>query len=259
MDFKRSCLSLRFLGIVLAILFLLIAGEWPALSLRLQNDRSQIHSSIYDLWNFLQMDTFKVVVLFLLSGLYTNSFCKDSNSRYLRLILTRTDITTYTQSRFFANFFCIVLACLFAFYLFLVVTSPVAMISKNSEQDVGVFYQDIVLTAPLLYVAMLALQFAVVATACSSVGLLASSYQANNFVSIGLPGFIFFLALSYIPLTSIFSIKSVVGMDPTFTKSYDSPWQIDYAWGILYPTIVTVICACLFYRRMKWRIDNGRI
>lgn len=60
---------------------------------------SEDYSGILEnLDRLLCFDTFKVVFVILLCSLYSASFCKDMSNGYIRMVLSRTDVTSYTQS-----------------------------------------------------------------------------------------------------------------------------------------------------------------
>ncbi|MEI3208896.1 MAG: hypothetical protein V8S84_14155 [Lachnospiraceae bacterium] len=73
---------------------------------------------------------------------------------------------------------------------------------------------------PVFYPIMMALQFGVITVACSGTGLLLSVYQANLFVAVGTCGLVFYVAVSYIPSGSIFSILGLISMSSTFSGKY---------------------------------------
>jgi hypothetical protein len=108
-----------------------------------------------------------------------------------------------------------------------------------------------------LYIGMMGLQFGMVCAMSCAVGMLFSVFQPNTFVCIGISGMVFFSAISYIPLGSIFDVYNLISMQPTLPAGQETLQGIMFLWGMLYPICVILICTYLFYRRMKWREQNG--
>ncbi len=69
----------------------------------------------------MSFDTFKGIFVVLMAGIYTNSFCKDDNGKYLRMLLNRMDVATYTQCRFLANLLTILITSMCSFYVYTIV------------------------------------------------------------------------------------------------------------------------------------------
>ena len=90
-----------------------------------------------------------------------------------------------------------------------------------------------------------------------AVGMLFSVFQPNTFFFIGISGIVYFSAISYIPLGSIFDVYNLISMQPTLPTGQETLQGIMFLWGMLYPICVILICTYLFYRRMKWREQNG--
>lgn len=260
MDLKRSLSPWRVAGVVLLITFFLLMGEWDDIKrLVVHFARETAVGSVEILATELAFDKFKVIYVFLLSAIYTNCFCREESNHYLRMILSRADVTTYTQSKFIVNTISILLASICSFFLFVVFLSPYMPLIPEGEWDSQYYYKPVMAAHPLLFVLMAAVQFGMIAAACSSIGLLFSTYQSSSFVSIGLPGFVFFLAVSYIPRNNPFCILEMVGMGPTLMPDDENHILLNYAWGMLLPLIVISVCGYFFYRRMKWRVENGFI
>jgi len=125
--------------------------------------------------------------------------------------------------------------------------------------DGVVIYGDIVRGLPGLYLLMLSLQFGMVIAACSSLGLLYSTYQPDSFICIGVSGLVFFLWLSasgnVLNMTP-FNLHQLLTMSAL--PGTTNPNQVlTYAWGMMLPLIIIVLCCMLFEKRMKWRAENG--
>lgn len=206
----------------------------------------------------LTFDKFKIVLVMLLAALHTNSFCKDDNTHYLRMILNRTNVVCYTQARFLTNTVFITLLSVLGFVLSAVILSPFFPIHSLVEKY-DFYYDNLAANFPVLYLLLMGFQFGILVAAFSSIGLVFSSFQPNAFVSIGLTGLIFFISVSYIPASSIFDIYPVMVLDASFIKWTDGAKGINLSWNILYPTLVIVICGYIFYRRLDWRVKNGDI
>ena len=110
MDLRRSIFCKKFVLIVMATLLVLFASTWNEFqSYTWWGDSTGMQGCVNILYNSLAYDKFKVVIVFLFGGIYTGSYCSDENSRYLRSILNRTTLLSYTISRFLVNFIAIML------------------------------------------------------------------------------------------------------------------------------------------------------
>lgn len=168
----------------------------------------------------LTFDRFNVLVVFCLAGLHTASFCKDDNSNFLRMLLCRADITTYTQCRFIVNVIAILLCCEVSYFLFVILLLPLYLLISAEAAVAADYYFDIAVEMPFLYVGMMGLQFGMIAAACSSIGLLFSSFRSNAFVSIGISGLAFFWAISYCPLGTPVDLLDMIGMLPVLGREH---------------------------------------
>lgn len=256
MEFVRACRPLRMLLVALLIQILLLGSDWELFLNVISGIYSKV-GSIEILGYFMAFDTFKCVFVVLLAGLYTNSFCKDENGKYIRMILNRVDVTTYTQCRFLANVLAILLTSIISFYLYVIIVRPWMPLLPEEGTNNVLYYAEIALKHPFLYVGMMGYVFGLVAAACSSVGLLFSAYKPNSFVSIGISALVFFMAMSYIPLGTPFNMLNIVCMSSTI--GMDAPWQLMFLWINLYMLSVIGICGIFFFRRMKWRVENGYV
>ena len=257
MDMKRSVLCKKFILIVLGIVLVLVASTWDDLKIYTRwGDVPGYAGPVDTLAKSFAFDKFKIIIVFLCGGLYTGSYCGDVNSRYLRSVLTRTTIHSYVCMKFLTNFISIILGMLAAIgiYAILCIEAGMPLVGTYVE---GFFYGEFAIQHPVLYLVMMALQFGVVIAACSGMGLLLSVYQSNLFVSIGMCGFVFFVAVSYIPLDSIFSVFGLVGMYSTL--GVNVPHKIMFLWGMLYPITMYTFCAFFFERRLEWRKKHGLI
>lgn len=260
MDCKRCFQPFKISVIVFSMLLFYMATSWGEMHRQIINHipRETRYNCIQLLGEILGFDEYKVLITLLLSAIYASSFCSDDNSNYLRLILARVDITTYTQSRFLANTVAIVFTVVVSFFLYMAaiyVYFPVWNITETRT----FYYQAVIDISPVLYILMMGLQLGMIVAACSSIGLLFSVYQSNSFVSIGLSGVCLFCAMSYLPLGTPFTVLPLLLMNPACSAFRMFPKWFSYAWGILFPTLVIVLCGYLFYRRMKWRVNNGFI
>lgn len=218
----------------------------------------QSSGAVEILGNALSFDKFKIVLVILLASLHTNSFCKDDNTHYLRMILNRTNIVYYTQARFITNMLFIILLSILGFVLatlILLAFCPIASITIEYD----CYYKILANDFPVLYIMLMGFQLGILAAAFSSIGLTFSSFQSNAFVSIGITGLIFFLAASYIPGQSVFSVLAIISMSPSFIKSFDASQVLNLSWSILYPVLVIVICGYIFYRRLDCRMESGDV
>lgn len=262
MDCRRSFQPKKIIMITLILLGVILVSEADYIRMSWNWSDATTWGALDFLSNFLHIDRYKIILAFILAALYTSSFCEDDNSHYLRMILSRTDITTYTQSRFLANFVTILSVSIIVFYVFVFILllkfplvpqiDPINGV-KNEYYDV-VFYQ-----APFLYVLMAAVQFGMFVAACSSISLLFSAYNSNALVSVGLTGMLFYMALSYLPVNTPFRVLELSYLDSPCDIFNSFHKGVTYAWGLLYPTLVIFLSAYLFDRRMKRRMENGNI
>lgn len=257
MDLKRSIFCKKFCAVVLGVLIVLIISTWDDLKMYTRwGDVPGYSGPVDALAKSLAFDKFKILVVFLLGGLYTGSYCSDMKSRYIRSIFTRTTITSYTLTRFTVNCLAIILGMLVSFGLYSIIClfGGMPLVGHTVE---SFFYGTFAVQHPILYLIMMALQFGVITVACSGIGLLLSVYQANLFVAVGTCGLVFFVAVSYIPGGSIFDILGLVSMMSTLGNAV--PHRIMFLWGMLYPLTVYAFCAFFFARRLEWRKKHGLI
>ena len=66
----------------------------------------------------LMMDKFKVLMVMFTAGIYTAGFCYDFKHHYIRMILARTDLISYSISKFIVNTVAVVF-CMYCFILFI--------------------------------------------------------------------------------------------------------------------------------------------
>lgn len=258
MEFIRACRPSRVLLVVILVVILLLGSDWETMSHLINGAYGKDGlGSIEILTLLMSFDTFKCIFVVLMAGLYTNSFCKDDNGKYLRMILNRVDLTTYTQCRFLANLLTIWITSMCGFYLFTIVIRPWAPLLPEGGTKYGLYYLEFASQYPVLYVGMIGYVFGLVAAACSSVGLLFSAYKPNSFVSIGISALVFFMAMSYIPYGTPFNVLNLVSMQSTIGMG--APRCLMFLWTNLYMLSVIGICGFLFYRRMKWRVENGYV
>lgn len=206
--------------------------------------------------NVLMFDKFKIIMVFLLAALYTNSFCTDDSTHYLRMVLNRTNVACFTCSRFLVNALGVTAVSIVCFWLAAFVLMPFMRFAPL--QDYDACYYDAV-GHPAAYVFLMGFQFGIAAAAFCSAGLAFSAFQPNSFVSTGITGLAFYLSVSYIPEDSVFDMLQVVSLAPSFIKSFDAPKAVNLAWSIIYPLAVVAVCGYVFYRRMEWRMEHGNI
>ena len=179
MDLRRSIFCKKFVLIVMATLLVLFASTWNEFqSYTWWGDSTGMQGCVNILYNSLAYDKFKVVIVFLFGGIYTGSYCSDENSRYLRSILNRTTLLSYTISRFLVNFIAIMLGMIIVIGLYLIV-SVCAGLPLMSLGMKDLYYGSFSWNHPMIYSIMMALQFGVITAACSGTGLLLSVYQPN--------------------------------------------------------------------------------
>ena len=255
MELARAIRPGKVFLVSLAVVLLFLVSDWEMLRDFWEYKDLSGYGSINQIYGLFVLDTFKCVLVILMTGLYTSSFCKDDNNQYLRMLLSRTDVTTYTQCRFIANLCVILLVSIVSLYVYVGVTSALGMPLFTRNGTNGFFYRELAEKYPLVYVGMNGLVFGMVAAACSSIGLLYSSYKTNSFVCIGISGLVFYMALSYIPYGTLFDVLTIVAMGSVL--GFEAPRSLMFLWSITYMLLVIGICGVLFWRRMKWRVEHG--
>ena len=258
MDCHRCFRPVRTCLVILAIAVLMIYGEWEQIRPYLQANDYLTSGALEVLTHSLSFVRFKVIIVILLAGLYNSSFCEDEESYFLRMILGRADVTSYCQSRFLADTLVIICTSVISFLLVTLCLLPV-MPLLPVEQNSAIYYQELAFRFPWLYIVVAGIQFGLVVAACCSISMLFSAFQADRFVSVGLPGLIFFMAVSYIPDNSVFDVLPIISMDASFFKDLDSSRLVNFSWSILYPLTIIFFTGYLFYRRIQWRVRNGNI
>ncbi len=253
------CFNLkRIIFILLAFIAVLLGGQAQYIQICSELSYEKRKGIIEILGNALLFDKFKIVLVVLLAALHTNSFCKDDNTHYLRMILNRTNIVYYTWARFLTNMAVVIILSVLGFILSAVVLFPFFPII-SLFQDYDCYYKELALNYHFLYIIFMGFQFGIVVAAFSSIGLAFSTFQPNAFVSIGIAGLVFFLSASYIPPESVFDVLPLISMAPSFIKSDDAPRILNLSWSIFYPVLVIMASGYIFYRRLDWRAGNGNI
>ena len=253
------CFNLkRIIFILLAFIAVLLGGQAQYIQLCLKFVYEERGGVVDILDNALAFDKFKIVLVVLLAALHTNSFCKDDNTHYLRMILNRTNIVYYTWARFLTNITVVIALSVLGFILSAAVLLPFFPII-SLLRDYDCYYKELALNYPFLYIIFMGFQFGIVVAAFSSIGLAFSAFQPNAFVSIGIAGLVFFLSASYIPPESVFDVLPLISMIPSFIKSTDASRILNASWSIFYPVLVIMASGYIFYRRLDWRLGNGNI
>ena len=98
-------------------------------------------------------------------------------------------------------------------------------------------YYQIGYKFPVLYIGIMGLQFGMVCAMSCAVGMLFSVFQPNTFVCIGISGMVFFSAISYIPLGSIFDVYNLISMQPDIASRTRNIARNYVLWGMLYPNL----------------------
>lgn len=253
------CFNLKkIIFILLAFVAVLLGGQAQYIQICSRFSYEETHGVVEILGNALLFDKFKIVLVVLLAALHANSFCKDDNTHYLRMILNRTNIVYYTWARFLTNMTVVMALSVLGFILSAAVLLPFFPII-SLLRDYDCYYKELALNYPFLYIIFMGFQFGIVVAAFSSIGLAFSAFQPNAFVSIGIAGLVFFLSASYIPPESVFDVLPLISMIPSFIKSTDASQILNASWSIFYPVLVIMASGYIFYRRLDWRLGNGNI
>jgi len=265
MDFKRGASPAKVIPAILIVVVLMAASSWDTMLPAIQNDSWGSYGAVDLLEKQMLFDAYKVVMVISFAAVYTGSICKDIRSRYQRMILSRTNLQAYTASRFLVNAVLIIIVSIISCYLYSAVIMIIGfpVITENAEGGLlgSAYYLDWMKAAPYLYIGFIGLQFGIIAAAFSSIGLLFSAYQQDAFVCIGLSAFSFFIAVSVSAFWTgnPFDLLTLMGMQPTLPSGRNTPLPLMCAWGMLYPSLIIILCCLAFYRKMKERVVNGII
>ena len=104
MDLKRSLDIRKVIPVIFLIVFFMIFGEnefinHPETLLPWSGYSDDYNGILENLDHLLYFDTYKVVFVILLCSLYSSSFCKDKSNGYIRMVLSRTDVTSYKHNQ----------------------------------------------------------------------------------------------------------------------------------------------------------------
>lgn len=139
MDAKRSICSVKMIIIIVALVFTLIFSSWDMIR---ASKKDIFACGVIDmLGTALMMDKFKVLMVMFTAGIYTAGFCYDFKHHYIRMILARTDLISYSISKFIVNTVAVVFACIASFYLFLVVAVGFLGANLTQIKTVPCYYQ----------------------------------------------------------------------------------------------------------------------
>lgn len=256
-EFRRAFRCSKIFSHAALMMLLMLLTDWNQISSIIANGYIETVGSIGMLSHLFYMAVFASAMVVILAGLHSNSFCKDDNSRYLRMILMRADVTTYTQCRFLANLCVVLVTSVLSMYLYVLVLRPFMPLLSVDGLNGYYYYSFLVENYPFFYVGFMGLILGLIAAACSSIGLLYSAYDTNSFVSIALSSLVFFVALSYMPAGTPLNLLNMVSMASSIGN--DAPRILMFLWTCFYMLSIIAICGVLFYRRMKWRAENGYI
>ena len=261
-DLKRAFRLPRWLGsLLLCALMLFFSVDKASEMIQWGFDRESrmfTDGAVDSLAYALMFERFKIVLMLLLMSLFTAVFCHDTKSRFIRMALTRCSLKKYVVSMFLANISVIlatVLAAVFL-YTFLFVSLGYRLVSADA---VGLYYSELILERPVLFLVMAGLVLGMHAAACSSMGILFSAYRQNAFVSVGIGALVFYLALFLTPMNSVFSVLKMTAMDCCLPGGDDFPYAVMFCWSIAFPACICTLCGFFFYRRTKRRVDDGEL
>jgi len=268
MEFKRSFSikkALISVSIVVCIFLMSVWNDFGLGGVVSAFPKKSIYIGSGDmLLSLLVTNRYTVLVVIVLGWMHAGSFAKDDTYQYLRAILCRTDITTYTQCRFLSHILSVCLGSILSFYVFVILMMPyMDIFMKDNVWSSNPYYAQLALDRPAAFIGMMGLQFGILAAAFTSIGIVYSVYQPNYFVSIAIGGLTFYAATSFLPTfftgkrIGAFDIWGLMMMDPVLGN--ELPWAVNYMWGIMFPLTIVLICGYLFYRRMQWRVANGYI
>ena len=259
-DLGRCLSSRRLVPVILAVAWLMCKTNDETGPGQEWYNRFEWASSVIKIYIFhLHWDRYQTVIVLLLAGLLTDSFCTDRSNHYFRCIISRCPVRSYAAGRFLANTACIVGASLVSTGLFaaIYVANGVPLGPDRTSWSM-IIYTGIAERFPVLYLALMAVSFGLVASAGSAIGLLFSAVSPNAFVSIGLSGFTWFLASSLIPTGSIFDLKLITPLIPPYALTDNLPLPLCLAWQLGLPCMVIVICCIGFTVLLNRQRKEGR-
>ena len=241
MDAKRSICSVKMIIIIVALVFTLIFSSWDMIR---ASKKDIFACGVIDmLGTALMMDKFKVLMVMFTAGIYTAGFCYDFKHHYIRMILARTDLISYSISKFIVNTVAVVFACIASFYLFLVVAVGFLGANLTQIKTVPCYYQ-IGYKFPVLYIGMMRLQFGMVCAMSCAVGMLFSVFQPNTLFAWNFGGTVFFSAIWLAdPLGSIFDVSNLISMQPTLPAGQETLQGIMFFMG----NVISSLCNSYLY------------
>lgn len=256
-DFKRSIYSWKFLFIVIGICAVCLSSMTDSISSIIRFDLPRENfSSVRELMIMLNFDRFKTVIIVLLAGIYSASYCEDWNHRYFRLILCRSGLKIYTLSRIIAIIVSVVLATILGFFLCILVLSPIMEIDMQ-EQDVSWYnaYQSLALRFPLGFALILGWNFGLCAAFLALFGLWMSVKQPNGFVAIGAPFLLFYFLYAISMLFPSFLSFNAITSNPSIAFIGNPILSFLYNTGVL--GLLIILTSLGFYCSLRKRWKNG--
>ncbi|MCI6676540.1 MAG: hypothetical protein MSG78_06540 [Clostridiales bacterium] len=257
MDMRRSIYSWRFLIIAVSICLVCICSMTEQISSIIKFDLPrESFSSVRELMTLLNFDRFKTVMIVLLAGIYSASYCEDWNHRYFRLILSRSNLKTYALSRVLVTMISVVLATILGFFLYILVISPIMGIALN-EQDVSWYnaYQSLALRFPLAFALILGWNFGLCGAFLSIFGLWMSVKQPSGFVAIGAPFLLFYFLYAISLILPGFLSFNTITSNPSVAFVENPILSFAYNTGILFMLIIAAAIGFYYSLRKRWK--NG--
>lgn len=209
----------------------------------------------------LEFDTFMMVYVLILAGLCVGNFCKDYNSRYLRMILERTDVTSYTMARFLANIVAVTVSFLISTGVYIVFYRAIGVTMIAEQQQSEYLFNQMARVYPIGFMILMSVNFGLAASAFGAMGMAFSAYQPNAFISIGTSGMLFFLTISIGVWfgNDMLSMSEIIAMGamPGLKSVGAAGLLINVAWNTGILLLLNAVSAYIFRRRLERRQADG--
>lgn len=209
---------------------------------------------ILGIYNFIiHFDRFRILILIVLSAVYTSSYCVDINQNYLNIIMARVSLKIYAISRIVSNAIAIMTAYFLGVLLYIGLLSiwyPL-MNYENTIHSRGMFmiFQDLPPEDhPVLIIVALSVLLVLSVIVLSNAGFIISSLIPDPFVTVSTPAILYFLlgCLTYF-LPEILYYPSYSNSVPLF---FDGIWET-YFLKILVNLVGILVSGMIFYYVLK--------
>lgn len=131
----------------------------------------------------INLSMFKKIMVFFSAVPFVCSYCKDNNSKYINLILTRGKKNTYIIS----NILSCVLSSFSASFIGIIIFALLISSKFNANSDIELLYCNVHINNQTLYILIMVSIFALYCTVWTIAGFAFSSILPNMYVALGTP------------------------------------------------------------------------